>query len=99
MRISDWSSDVCSSDLERRRILVLLCYAAIEGRDAIAVEQHITALEAIKEDTEAAPWTAYMRGLYARDWLNLADIPSLLPKIAGSDPRWLLRRASLHCTV
>src|SRR5690606_16557203 len=40
-----------------------------------------------------------MRGLYARDWLNFADIAPLLPQIAGSDPAWLLRRASLHCAL
>src|SRR3546814_8885853 len=43
MRISDWSSDVCSSDLERR------------GRGRAADRHHRAALAAISRDARAYP--------------------------------------------
>lgn len=108
--VPNWAKQVLSNALgdvdailhseERRRILTLLCYTAIEDRDTLAFEQYIEELNREKRhNPEAEPWSAYLRGLYARDWLNFADIPPLLSQIAGCDPIWLLRRASLHCSL
>src|SRR3546814_3599050 len=42
MRISDWSSDVCSSDLNRRRVLaVMLTLILVGGIGADAVGAHV----------------------------------------------------------
>ncbi len=85
---------------ERRRILILLSYHAIEVRDVSLFERHVEALEASRQlDTDAGPWAAYLRGLRARDCLNLSGIAAVLPNIVGDDPVWMLRRALLHCAI
>src|SRR3546814_18273170 len=48
MRISDWSSDVCSSDL-------IISLAVAEGADGVKVGTVIALLAAEGEDTGAAP--------------------------------------------
>src|SRR3546814_12155739 len=80
MRISDWSSDVCSSDLlkERRRVLIDGLRACSHGRLEIEDSQagmHFVAWLAGRSDAEAAALIEHARrarlGLYATTPLHL----------------------------
>src|SRR3546814_20574779 len=67
MRISDWSSDVCSSDLYRGTLAFYL-----RGRDEAELDRRgldlanvmlNAGLQPVREDDEVAPLNSYMRWL------------------------------------
>lgn len=85
---------------ERVRVLVLLCYHAIDDCDFPSFERLVSELDAAREqEPEAGPWAAYLRGLFARNRLDLAGIAAAIPQIVGNDPVWLLRSAALQCAI
>lgn len=108
--VPSWARQVMATELEdkaaelspceRLLILRMLCYDAIERRDSVTYTQSNAALATLAAtDPEAKAWGAYLRGLWARGSLDLAGIEECLTEIAGNDPVWLLRKASLHCEL
>lgn len=86
--------------IEHTRLRVLLSYQAIEERDDDSFDEHVAKLAAAHgEDAEAAPWAAYLRGLAARDRLDITEVVAAIPNIVGSDPVWLFRRAALLSAI
>src|SRR3546814_9117001 len=81
MRISDWCSDVCSSDLARRLVLPLFIPAAalqaVSGPPVSAADRYNRCLEAASQrpaegETEAIRWKAAGGGVHARQCLGVA---------------------------
>jgi len=85
---------------DRLRILFLLGYQAIEERDHATVQRYAEQLDAeAAAEPEAAAAAAYLRGLSARDQFDFKGMAEALTGVNGSDPIWMLRRASLHCEL
>ncbi len=106
--VPEWASEVLTTVLgdknvslsseERLLIARLICYSAIEKRDAQEFEELATLIDGLTgSSSEASAWAAYLRGLWGRDNLDIAAVVNALPGIVGSDPIWMLRRASLQC--
>lgn len=87
------------SPQERTRLRAILARQAIEDREFARVDALVDDLEADGADDEAPAWAAYLKGLGARDRLDLAGIVAALPLVKGSDPVWLFRRAALMCAA
>src|SRR3546814_12578787 len=69
MRISDWSSDVCSSDLDRRDLAVHLDRRRHPGRDEQVRRLLVRhQFEARGEVDAATLWLLRCRGLGIGDW-------------------------------
>ncbi len=85
---------------ERTKLHVQLALGALEERDYEAVGRHAGHLGSIRDEhPEAAGWSAYLKGLDARDRLDIAGVVATLPEVRGSDPVWLFRRAALMCAA
>src|SRR3546814_3222561 len=59
MRISDWSSDVCSSDLSQRRVAA---YHGVGALACLGIQQRIVTLPAIWQLISAVPPHSRERG-------------------------------------
>src|SRR3546814_1717851 len=92
MRIRDWSSDVCASDLSRRDEIGLLARALSDRSHAL--RQRIDATEAFAADVTHElknPIASLRSALEALGTIEAADLRAQLMEIANDDVRRLDR--------
>jgi hypothetical protein len=81
-------------------IAVLLLHAARQSHDEAAFTRWAGFLDArAAPETDLAAEVAYQRCLHASNRLDLEAVVNELHKVAGPDPIWRLRRASLHAEI
>ena len=101
--LAEASADPGAHGLDKTaRIAVLgaLTRAARERRDRAAFDDYRSRLaKEAEEDSDVAAEAAYEACLWARDELDYNKVAEQNIQVHGSDPAWLLRRASLLCAL
>ena len=105
--LSEWFRGVLANAIEnsspfltreqRLEIGVKLLRIAREEHDRSSFDRWSTFLTSnAGSDADVHASVAYEQSLWARDRLDYPAVASLVPTIAGEDPAWRMRRASLH---
>src|SRR3546814_19953948 len=94
MRISDWSSDVCSSDLDVRSVAVYAVPDEIGDRVMVALE--------LRDGTHLAPlgFDEWLRGQpdLGTKWLpSFVRVDAELPKLSRSEERRVGKESGSTC--
>jgi hypothetical protein len=108
--IPNWVRDPLAAMLEtdgidltrsqRLEVAISLLRNARSMHDAFALKRWSEfALKIANSDEDEITAVQYENALWARDFLDTPTLASLLPKLKGRDPVWLLRRAGLLCEI